>query len=98
VTDALLLARHADIVLFVVQYNKVDKKLVKRTVARLRKVTPNLLGGILNAVDVKSRSDYYYYYQSHQDPPPRKGDRRGDAAATAPAPEVVGAAGAAPKS
>ena len=27
VTDALLLARHADIVLFVVQHNKVDKKL-----------------------------------------------------------------------
>jgi polysaccharide biosynthesis transport protein len=98
VTDALLLARHADIVLFVVQYNKVDKKLVKRTVARLRKVTPNLLGGILNAVDVKAKGDYYYYYQTHQDPPPRKGDRRGDAAPAAPAREVVGAAGAAPKS
>lgn len=97
VTDALLLARHADIVLFVVQHNKVDKKLVKRTVASLRKVTPNLLGGVLNAVDVKSKGDYYYYYQSHQDPPPRKGGRSGDTARTAPAREVVGAAKAAPK-
>ena len=44
VTDALLLARHADHTVLVVQHNKVDKKLVKRSVAALRKVTPNLLG------------------------------------------------------
>jgi Mrp family chromosome partitioning ATPase len=73
VTDALLLARYADIVLFVVQHNRVDKKLIKRTVASLRKVTPNLLGGILNAVDVKSRNaPYSYYYAPHEEvtPPP----------------------------
>ncbi len=69
VTDALLLARYADIVLFVVQHNRVDKKLIKRTVASLRKVTPNLLGGILNAVDVKSRGQYSYYYQTQEDAP-----------------------------
>ena len=34
VTDALLLARHADHTLLVVQHNKVDKKLVKRSVER----------------------------------------------------------------
>jgi capsular exopolysaccharide synthesis family protein len=69
VTDALLLARHADIVLFVVQHNRVDKKLIKRTVASLRKVTPNLLGGILNAVDIKSRSEYSYYYHAQEEAP-----------------------------
>ena len=53
VTDALLLARHADIAVMVVQHNKVDKKLVKRSVAALRRVTPNLLGAVLNAVDVQ---------------------------------------------
>jgi capsular exopolysaccharide synthesis family protein len=65
VTDALLLARHADMTVFVVQHNKVDKKLIKRNVSALRKATPNLLGGVLNAVDVKAKSYYYYYY--HQE-------------------------------
>ncbi len=53
VTDALLLARHADHVVLVVQHNKVDKKLVKRSVAALRKATPNVLGAVLNVVDVR---------------------------------------------
>jgi capsular exopolysaccharide synthesis family protein len=70
VTDALLLARHADHTVLVVQHDKVDKKLVKRSVAALRKVTPNLLGAVLNVVDVRGRSYHYYYY------PQREGDRR----------------------
>jgi len=63
VTDALLLARHADMSVFVVQHNKVDKKLIKRNVAALRKATPNLLGAVMNGVDVKTKGYYYYYYQ-----------------------------------
>jgi len=66
VTDALLLARHADMVVMVVQHNKVDKKLVKRNVAAIRKATPNLLGVVLNAVDVEAKGYGYYYYQ-HDD-------------------------------
>jgi capsular exopolysaccharide synthesis family protein len=62
VTDALLLARHADHTVLVVQHNKVDKKLVKRSVAVLRKATPHLLGAVLNVVDVRARSYHYYYY------------------------------------
>ena len=62
VTDALLLARHADHAVLVVQHNKVDKRLVKRCVAALRKATPNLLGAVLNVVDVRARSYQYYYY------------------------------------
>ncbi len=62
VTDALLLARHADHTVLVVQHDKVDKKLVKRSVAALRKVTPNLLGAVLNVVDVRGRGYHYYYY------------------------------------
>jgi polysaccharide biosynthesis transport protein len=63
VTDALLLARYADLAIMVVQHNKIDKKLVKRCVVALRKATPNVLGAILNAVDLKTRSYHYYYYQ-----------------------------------
>jgi capsular exopolysaccharide synthesis family protein len=62
VTDALLLARQADHVVLVLQHNKVDKKLVKRSVTALRKATPHLLGAVLNVVDVRARSYQYYYY------------------------------------
>ena len=73
-TDALLLARHADMAVLVVQHNKVDKKLVKRSVTALRKATPNLLGAVLNAVDVKAKGYYYYYYQ-HEATGPRGSER-----------------------
>jgi len=79
VTDALLLARHADHTVLVVQHDKVDKKLVKRSVTALRKVHANLLGAVLNVVDVRGRG-YQYYYYPHRDgrsergpKPPRPG-------------------------
>jgi polysaccharide biosynthesis transport protein len=78
VTDALLLARHADHTVLVVQHNKVDKKLVKRSVAALRKASANLLGVVLNVVDVRARSYQYYYYP-----------QRGDAAEVAARPPVA---------
>ena len=67
VTDALLLARHCDLALFVVQHNQVDKKLVRRSLLSLRKATGNVLGAVLNAVDVKAPGQYYYYYQYGHD-------------------------------
>jgi capsular exopolysaccharide synthesis family protein len=67
VTDAVLLARQADTTIMVVQHNKVDKKVVRRTITALRKVTPDLLGAVLNVVDIKAQGYYYYYYQHHQD-------------------------------
>ena len=72
VTDALLLARHADMVVMVVQHNKVDKKVVKRSVAALRKVSPNVLGVVLNAVDVRAQGYYYYYYHQESVAPGRE--------------------------
>jgi Mrp family chromosome partitioning ATPase len=70
----------------VVQHNKVDKKLVKRSVAALRKATPHLLGAVLNVVDVRARSYQYYYY-------PQRGGVPGEKAAP-PAPADKPAAGA----
>lgn len=69
VTDALLLARHADMAVMVIRHNKVDKRLVRRSVAALRRVTSSLLGAVLNAVDVKSKGAYYYYYQYRSQEP-----------------------------
>jgi capsular exopolysaccharide synthesis family protein len=71
VTDALLLARHADIVVAVVQHDKIDKRVIKRHVGALRRVTPNLLGVVLNAVDIKAKGYYYYYYQQSGDGHPK---------------------------
>ena len=62
VTDALLLARHADSTLLVVQHNKVDRALARRAVAALRKATPSLVGAVLNGVDVKTHGYYGYAY------------------------------------
>jgi capsular exopolysaccharide synthesis family protein len=67
VTDALLLARHADLTVVVVHHDKVDKKVVKRSLAALRRVTPHVLGAVLNAVDLKGREHYYYYYPVTQE-------------------------------
>lgn len=66
VTDGLLLARYADLVVYVIQHNKVDKKAIKRSLLALQKVTPNLLGVVMNALDTKTRGYYYYYYNPDQ--------------------------------
>jgi Mrp family chromosome partitioning ATPase len=58
----------------VVQHDAVDKKVVKRSLAALRKVTP-VLGAVLNAVDVKTRSHYYYYRDRKQNPKEATGRR-----------------------
>jgi capsular exopolysaccharide synthesis family protein len=76
VTDALLLAQRADSTILVVQQNKVDRAMVKRALAALRKVTPNVIGAVLNAVDVKTKDYYgYAYYGSRRDPKDRRGSR-----------------------
>jgi polysaccharide biosynthesis transport protein len=80
VTDALLLARHADATVMVVQQNKVDRALIKRALSALRKTTPNVIGAVLNAVDVKARGYYGYgYYGSRKDYRKGKGGGRGPA-------------------
>ncbi len=73
VTDALLLARQADHTVLVVQHNKVDKRLIKRSVAALRKATPHLLGAILNVVDVRGQSYQYYYYSQREGEKAKRG-------------------------
>ena len=68
VTDALLLAQRADSTILVVQQNKVDRAMVKRALAALRKVTPHVIGAVLNAVDVKTKGYYgYAYYGSRKE-------------------------------
>jgi capsular exopolysaccharide synthesis family protein len=62
VTDPLLLAQIADATVLVVQQNKIDRATVKRALAALRKATPNVVGVVLNAVDVRNKGYYGYAY------------------------------------
>jgi polysaccharide biosynthesis transport protein len=81
VTDGLLLARHADLALLVIQHDKVDKKLVKRSLTALRRVAPNVIGAVLNGIHVKSPNQYYYYQQEEK-------TRRGEARRRRPVPST----------
>ena len=62
--------------MLVVQHNKVDKRLVKRSVIALHKATPHLLGAVLNVVELRTQSYQYYYYPqrdaSPEEPPGEK--------------------------
>ncbi len=90
VTDALLLAQAADATVLVVQQNKVDRAMVKRALAALRKVTPGVIGAVLNAVDVKTKGYYgYAYYGSRKERGEKAEARRG---ATATRPRLAGEA------
>jgi Mrp family chromosome partitioning ATPase len=60
----------------VVQQNKVDRTLVKRALLALRKVTPNVIGAVLNAVDVKTKGYYGYGdYGARRDAKDKKNPR-----------------------
>ncbi len=95
VTDALLLAQLADATILVVQQNKVDRATVKRSLLALRKVTPHVIGAVLNAVDVTSKGYYgYAYYGSRRDAkgrPSRGAAPRAQPNAASPEPDVTDA-------
>jgi capsular exopolysaccharide synthesis family protein len=97
VTDALLLAQRADSTILVVQQNKVDRAMVKRALSALRKVTPHVIGAVLNAVDVKTKGYYgYTHYGSRRDARDRPASRspqgrRVQPHAAIPEPEVTDA-------
>jgi capsular exopolysaccharide synthesis family protein len=77
VTDALLLAKHANMTVLVVKHNTVDRKVVKRNLALLRRATTSVLGVVLNSVDVKTTSHYnyhYYYSEREKGAPPRRAE------------------------
>lgn len=61
VTDPLLLSKLADMVLMVVRYNQVDRKLARRSLTALRRTESNVSGVVLNGVDPKQDSYHYYY-------------------------------------
>jgi Mrp family chromosome partitioning ATPase len=57
---------------------------VKRALAALRKVTPNVIGAVLNAVDVKTKGYYGYAYYGSRKERREKAEARRSAAAGRP--------------
>jgi capsular exopolysaccharide synthesis family protein len=60
VADSLVLGTMVDAVVLVVKGQTTPKNLVRQAAARLERMRVNVIGSVLNAVDVTS-GDYYYY-------------------------------------
>ena len=85
--DSMILASLSDMVVFVVRHNENDKDLIRRCVTNVRKINPNVIGAVLNNVDLDRShyKDYYYVgYYYYGESAGKKGRRRkGGASLTA---------------
>ncbi len=64
-SDAALLANHADGVLFVIDASVFHRGAVKAALRRLKLVNARILGVVLNRFDPKNAGDNYSYYDSY---------------------------------
>jgi capsular exopolysaccharide synthesis family protein len=82
-SDSMILASLADMVVFVVKHNSNDKELIRRSVQNVRRVNPNVIGAVLNNVnlDRSHYKDYYYvgYYSYGEESDSKSRGRRKDA-------------------
>ena len=63
-SDAVIIAPRTDGVLLVVKSGQVNRELIKKAVDQIRLAQANLVGVVLNQVDVK-REGYYKYYHKY---------------------------------
>lgn len=69
VTDALVLSQVTDGVVLVAKSHKTSREMLHRAQRQLRDLSANMLGSILNDLDLENRRKgygypYYYYYKS----------------------------------
>lgn len=78
VTDAAVLSTKVDGTILVVAAGQTDKEAVQRAQSLLTSVDANLLGVLLNNVDVEGTygSYYYYYYHHYYSKPGQKKKRK----------------------
>ncbi len=76
VSDGSVLASEVDLILMVVQHRRFPRAMLQRVKQAVANVSGNLLGVVLNNVNVK-HDQYYQYYTNYQDyyntPTPRSG-------------------------
>ncbi|MBW2042431.1 MAG: DUF4388 domain-containing protein [Deltaproteobacteria bacterium] len=63
-SDPLLLAPQADGVIFVVKAGLLDRKIIQKALENLGTTRANILGVVLNQVDLK-KDTYYHYYSKY---------------------------------
>ncbi|HTI68896.1 MAG TPA: polysaccharide biosynthesis tyrosine autokinase [Candidatus Limnocylindria bacterium] len=95
VSDASVLASEVDMAVLVVQYRKYPQQMTLRAKQMIEKVGGNLLGVVLNNINISQDSYYYYYagyyydyYSKNEDSKPaedRKTGSNGTDAKKAPA-------------
>jgi len=62
VTDALVLATQVDGVVLILDFGEVPREAAKQTKELLEKVKANILGVVLNKIDMEKEGQYYPYY------------------------------------
>jgi succinoglycan biosynthesis transport protein ExoP len=97
VSDASVLANEADMTIIVVQHRKLPRQMLMRVKQAIENVGGNVLGVVLNNVDVRSDSSYSYYtsyytYYSPTNMPGGAPEKRKRKKSTPPAAPSVAAA------
>ena len=62
-TDAIIMSSHVDGVLFVSRAGLINRKMVIKAIDQLENVKSNILGVILNRVNVNKEGYYKYYHK-----------------------------------
>jgi len=63
VTDAVILSKHVEGVLLIIEPGNTKVTAAQKAVEQLRRVGANLIGVVINNIEVSgSRYSYYYYY------------------------------------
>ncbi|MBU4445724.1 polysaccharide biosynthesis tyrosine autokinase, partial [bacterium] len=62
VTDASILSTLTDAIMLVVNSGNTDQRVLKRSIDLLSQVNTNLIGAVLNGVNISAGYDSYYYY------------------------------------
>ncbi len=62
VTDALVVSKIVDGVLYVVAYNQTKREEAKAGLQQLQEYEANVIGGVLANIDLKKTRGSYYYY------------------------------------
>jgi succinoglycan biosynthesis transport protein ExoP len=84
VSDASVLASEVDMAILVIQYRKYPQAMTIRAKQMVEKVGGNLLGVVLNNINISQDSYYYYYsgyyydYYSKQDDAEAKSKKKSD--------------------
>ena len=91
VSDASILASEVDMVLQVIQYRRYPQPMTIRAKQMIEKVGGNLLGIVLNNINMASDENYYYYsgyyydyYSKQDDDAPADAKTKGNAKKSAP--------------